>query len=245
MAENIRLYFDLDSLQGLDYKSIRIYECESAGDIGDEIAEVAMQAGKDYVETSAYSDAYHWFRLEVLDSAGSVIVSADEPVLAEDAYNKVSILRSEIKDTNTTDPAFTSDELIGKMRFGVSRINNAKNVSTLSDGLWPLLVILVRIDICYVLAFDYAKYQKLEIPGGANLARDELYKHYLELAQQLEDYYERAKKDLLDSSDDDMEIGTSSIKVSTMIRDSYETGQEESDISVRRSDQFRRKRSSM
>lgn len=228
MANPLRLYFDLSVIKDMDSHSIRVYECESVEADGTVIATVKLKAGLDYIEVTTYTDPFNWFRLEILDSNGASLILADSTILAENAYNKVTAIREAIKDTNSANPAFTSDDLISKIRMASIRLNNYRNIDSVPDSLWPVLIILVRIDICYVLAYDYAKYQRLEIPGGATFSRDELYKHYLELAKQLEEYYERIKVDLTD--DVDLGIGTAGVNVSEMSRDSYETGMEEADL---------------
>ena len=223
----IRLYFDLEVIESMDSHAMRIYETESVEGEGVLIDVVRIKAGIDFVEVTNYSDTFNWFRLEVLDPFGESLGISDRSILAECTENKILTIREAMRDTNPEDPAFSDDDLLIKMRMGARRLGSGyRNLSDVPENMWGLIIILVRIDLCYVLAFDFAKYQRLEIPGGASLHRDQLYKHYLDIAKQLEDYYRRFMGDI----NSEMDLSAHTVEVSDMERDSYETGFTESNL---------------
>ena len=227
----IRVYIDLESLEGYDYKSVEIYECESPDDDGTLIDTVEIKAGVDYVSSTLAVDPFSWFKLAILDGVGATILESDVPVLAEVAQDRLQYIRQELKDTNETNPAFRDEELIEKIRLAALRFNKIRNLSEVPENIWPIITILVRIDTCYVLAYDYARYVRLEIPGGAALSKDALYTHYLEVAQKLEDYYDKIMSSLTRKGtqevDDDSADGFLNVNVSSMIYDRSECIDEE------------------
>lgn len=221
---SIRLYIDLESLAGSDYKFAEIYECASPDDTGTLIDTVEIKAGVDYIQSTLASDSYSWFKLNILDGAEVEIFEGDQPILAEVAQEKVIYIRREIKDTNLSDPAFKDNEIIDKMRLAALRFNKVRNLAEIPENVWPVISLLVRIDVCYVLAYDFAKYTRLEIPGGAGLSKDQLYAHYLEVAKSLEEYYEKIMSSITkkgtESVDSDNDL--LDVKVSSMIYDREE-----------------------
>lgn len=217
----VRVYFDLESIEGLDYHSVAIYECESPDDTGVLIDTIKIRAGDDFVDSLLATDPFSWFKVIVLDPLGEEVLPISSAVLAEATQNILLDIRTELKDTREH-PAFSDSELIRKMRLGVLRFNAKTTIANIASNIWSIIVILVRIDCCLVLAYDYARYLRLEIPGGAALSKDQLYTHYLQVATQLESYYQAIKKDLdknmLEPTDDDGSV----ISVSTYIYDDDE-----------------------
>lgn len=234
----VRFYFDLPESEGeiiaSDFKSIKVMELASYGDpTGTEVGTYPILAGVDYVEATSedVEDEFHWFKLIILSASAEVICESD-PVIAETTSVKVNSIRTTIKDTSITAPAFTDEDLLSKIRLAAVRYNNVQNLSRIPERMWAIIELLVRIDICHVLAFDYAKYLRLEIPGGATLGRDELYTHYLEVASKLEEYYKGIKDDLQGNLGEGGEDG-SAIHVSSLERDSGQTGYTESELGVK------------
>jgi hypothetical protein len=226
----VRFYFDVPKPEDFDAHSIRIYELSSLQDTGQLIDTVRIKAGQDYIETASHTDAFSFFRLQLINADGSATLDSDV-IFAEDANLRLMHLREAIKDTNQEDPGFSDDELVKKMRLAALRMNNVKNLSSIQERFWPILELLVRIDICHVLAFDFAKYQKLEIPGGPSFTKDELYDHYIRVADQLTKYYDQIKAEALGPME---HIGDgedeSPIAVSDMQRMSYVTGMTEKSL---------------
>jgi len=233
MPIKVRLFFELpEDFDELKAIAVRVYECATPGETGVIRDTVTLKAGLDYIDATV-NDQYSWFKLALISLEGVELTEPSEPILCEVASQKLALIRAAIKDTGN-EPAFSDDELIQKMRLAAARLNGTKNLSIIPDRYWPLIELLVRLDICHVLAFDYAKYQKLEIPGGASLSRDELYKHYIEAAQQLERYFQSVKDDLLNASDNLDDETLKGVTASTMTRHSYATGYDEEDITVER-----------
>jgi hypothetical protein len=218
---SIRLYIDLESLAGSDYKFAEIYECTSPDDEGTLIETVEIKAGADYITSASAVDPYSWFKIGILDGAEAPLFDADKAVLAEIAQEKIIYVRGEIKDTNLSNPAFSDDELVAKMRLAALRFNKIRNLADIPENVWPIIIILIRIDTCHVLAYDYAKYVRLEVPGGPALSKDQLYTHYLEVAKGLEEYYDKIISSLTKKGTENVnsEDGMAEINVSSMIYD--------------------------
>lgn len=227
ITASVRFYFELPEEEA-DYASIDVYEFTSMGGVGSRITTlpVSIEAGKDFIDipSSYVSDAFDWFKLKLVDSSRNEIFDTDF-VLCEDTETKVQLIRSAVKDTGDS-PAFSDEELISKVRMAGYRFKNLKSLSDLDEREWPIIEILVRIDICHVLAFDYAKYQRLEVPGGTALSKDDLYNHYIAVATKLESYYEKITAEIAISAGDEEET----IHVSNLTRDSYATGMEETEL---------------
>jgi len=223
MGKKIRIYIDVNSLEGEDYKFVNIYECSSSEDVGELIDTVGLKAGVDYVESTLANDPFNWFKLSILDSNSAPIFESEVPILAEFAQDKIDYIRREIKDTNVNEPAFSDAEIIDKIRLAALRYNKIRNLSEVPENVWPIISVLVRIDVCYVLAYDYAKYLRLEIPGGAALSKDELYNHYLNVAEKLEVYYNNIMDSLTRKGtqgiEDELDLGEYEINVSKMLYD--------------------------
>jgi len=223
MGKKIRIYIDVNSLEGEDYKFVNIYECSSPEDVGELIDTVGLKAGVDYVESTLANDPFNWFKLSILDSNSAPIFESEVPILAEFAQDKIDYIRREIKDTNVNEPAFSDAEIIDKIRLAALRYNKIRNLSEVPENVWPIISVLVRIDVCYVLAYDYAKYLRLEIPGGAALSKDELYSHYLNVAEKLEVYYNNIMDSLTRKGtqgiEDELDLGEYEINVSKMLYD--------------------------
>ena len=158
--------------------------------------------------------------MEIANQDESATLKSSESVLGERAYTKIQSVRDAINDTASI-PAFTNSELMYKMRLAAMRLNGVQNLSSIQEKYWPIVELLVRIDICNVLAFDYAKYTRLEIPGGPSLEKDELYQHYIEVAKSLEEYYSKIK---IDTNRQLAEAGDGAgddVRVTTARRDTY------------------------
>lgn len=209
----LRVYIDLDSIKEIDSSAIEVLQCESPEDTGTAIETVKLKAGVDYVEFSSATDPFAWFKLNVLDPGGGVILESDEPVLAEYAQDKINFIRKELKDTAEVDPAFSDPDLISRIRMSALRYNKIRNLNEVPESVWSIITILVKIDCAYTLAYDFAKYMKLEIPGGAALSKDELYKHYIEVANALESYYTKIKDELTKKGSEDIGNDGDVIKV--------------------------------
>ena len=219
-----RLFFTLPAQADFDSYQIEIKELSSPSDKGVVIDTIRINPSLDYVEVNNITSEYSWFKLTILNREGERR-EAKNAILSEKTSLKITEIRKSVKDTNSTDPAFSDNELLNKMRLAAMRLNNIRNLSSIHDKFWPIVELLVRIDICNVLAYDYAKYLKLEIPGGSSLSRDELYQHYIDVANSLQRYYENIKKDSESelSSAGDGEV-LDSVQISNLTRLSYETG---------------------
>lgn len=226
----VRFYFDVPKPEDFDAHSIQVYELASLQDAGTLVDTVRIRAGQDYIETDKHTDAFSFFRLKLINADATAEMDSGV-VLGEEADKRVLSLREAIKDTNREDPGFDDDTLINKMRLAALRINNIRNLMSIPDRFWPIVELLVRIDICHILAFDFAKYQKLEIPGGPTYSKDELYDHYIRVADQLQKYYNEIKADAAGPMDNagDGQV-QSQINVSDMTRTSYVTGMEEKSL---------------
>lgn len=232
MSNPVRFYFDLPKSEDFDAHSIQIYELESLQDEGELIDTVKIQATRDWVETVQATDPFNFFKLTLVNADLTAKMESGV-VLAEESGKKVLQLREVIKDTNLEDPGFSDNELINKMRLAAMRMNNSRNLTSIEDRFWPIIELLVRIDICHILAFDFARYQKLEIPGGPSYGQDELYDHYIRVADQLTKYYDQIKSDAVGPIDKMGDgVDASPISVTDMSRDSYVTGLEETSLSA-------------
>lgn len=227
----VRIFYDLPDKADFDSHSIEVYELASPKDVGTLIDTVRVTPGVDYIETEEATSQYSWFKLRI-KNADSTAFSDALPVLGEKAFEKIYSIREAVNDTNLENPAFSDVEIMNKIRLSAMRLNAIKNISSIAERFWPIIELLVRIDICNVLAFDFAKYLKLEIPGGPTLSKDELYKHYIEVAKALEEYYSKIKADaegeISGAGDGDTSIGA--VTVSDATRMSYETGLEETSL---------------
>lgn len=227
-----RLFFDLppsvedtEDAEAFDSFEIEIFELDSPQSIGTSIDTVRINPHKDYVETDKIVSEFSWFKLVIKNEAGDKKLEANVPILSERTQLRVNQIREAVRDTNRSDPAFSDNELMQKMRLAGMRLNNIRNLSSVGEKFWPIIELLVRIDVCNVLSFDYAKYLRLEIPGGPSLARDELYTHYINVCESLNKYYEDIKKDAVgEISNAGDGVSEGDITVSTMTRLSYETG---------------------
>jgi hypothetical protein len=227
----IKLHYTLPAPADFDSYAIRVYELNSPQEEGTLIDTIIINPLVSYIETENAVSEFSWFKLEVVNQDESATLLSEDPILGEVAHGRVVKLREAIKDTKRGDPAFSDQELVEKLRFSAMRLNNIKNLSTIEEKYWPIIELLARIDICSILAFDYAKYIKLEIPGGPTLAKDELYTHYMRVMEQLQKYYDNIKDDISAELEEagDGDKG-STIHVSTMSRLSFETGAVEEDI---------------
>lgn len=232
MNEMLRLHFDAQSLPEYG-KSIAVLECGTPGDAGTEIDVLPIDPIRGYVETDKYVSATSWFKLAVKDVTGDVLVTSGA-IFGEVFSDFIAQIRNEIHDTNEVDPAFSDEELVTKLHFAAKRYRGVANLSLIPHDEWPVLAILVRIDIANKLAYDFAKYTKLELPRGATVTRDELYQHYINVAKHLQEQYQEYRSDILGTQT--REIENSCIHVSTLERDSYETGNVERDLGVDRRD---------
>ena len=227
----IRLYYALPATVDFDSYAIRVYELNSPQAEGTLIDTIIINPLVSYVETENAVSEFSWFKLEIINQDESETLLAEDPILGEVAAGRVVRVREAIKDTKRGDPAFSDQELVEKLRFAAMRLNNIKNLSTIEEKFWPIIELLARIEICSILAFDFAKYIKLEIPGGPTLAKDELYTHYIRVMEQLQKYYDNIKDDISAELDEagDGDKG-SNIHVSTMTRLSMETGMVEDEL---------------
>lgn len=228
-ATSVRLFFELPPAEDFDSYWIKIYESDSPQDPGTLIDKIRITPELDYVDTEQAGSSFSWFVLEIANEDESSSVKSSEPVLGERAYTKIQSIRDSVNDTGVT-PAFTDTELMYKMRLAAMRLNGVQNLTSIQEKYWPIIELLVRIDICNVLAFDYAKYTRLEIPGGPSLEKDELYQHYIEVAKSLEEYYSKIK---IDTNRQLAEAGDGAgddVRVTTAKRDSYQSGLEETTL---------------
>lgn len=228
----VKLFFTLPPQGEFDSYEIEVRELSSPQDKGTVIGTFRINPDLDYIEINRATSEYSWFKLTILDRKGKKLESKSA-ILGEKTSVKINQIRESIKDTSKTAPAFSDDELMNKMRLAAMRLNNIHNLSSIPDKFWPIIELLVRIDVCNVLAFDYAKYLKLEIPGGPSLSREELYEHYINVADSLQKYYGHIKKDSgreIDKAGDGDGANISAIQVSNATRLSYETGCIEEDL---------------
>ena len=223
-----KLYYDLSLAGEFDSYAINVFELSSTQDTGILIETVVINPLVNFIEINNAVSRFSWFKLQIVNQDASAELDTEDLVLAEEAFGRVVKIREAIKDTKRVDPAFSDQELLEKMRLAAMRLNNIHNLDTVHDRFWPVIELLVRIDICSVLAFDYAKYMRLEIPGGPVLMRDELYTHYIRLMKSLEEYFKALKTgiggEMGEAGDGETVSG---VGVSTMSRISLETGAEE------------------
>lgn len=179
----------------LDIHSVKVLEGLSLNGTYSEIETLKIDARQtNFVSVSQYQSPANWFKLVFVDPDGAELATTD-PLVAEEIGTIVDDVRAEIGDTDSDNPAFSDDEYLRRVRLAMRRYKGEKNLSYIEEQDIPVIALLVRADICRVIAYDHAKYYALAA-ATAQLDKWQIGEHYLRVAQELEAYWDRLKVDL-------------------------------------------------
>jgi len=219
----IRLYYDAEEIKELDVLYIDILEALSLSSSYGVIDRVVYNSNDDYVTTNNDTDIANYFKLSYIGSDGGEI-AISSPIISEEITTLIDSVRQEIGDTNLGAPAFSDEEIISKFRSAAKKHSNKRNLSTVRDDEWSLVMILVRIDCAFALAYDNARFYRLQLPGGLEIDKGDRSEHYLNVAKGLQRYY----NDLMNRNvlnDDGYVSNLPKIEVSTCSVQSVQTGE--------------------
>jgi hypothetical protein len=193
---------DLDSFRATsgrpvlqDVHSVDVAECASLKGtyIFREKVKIAAQ-DQNYIEVFKHHDPANWFQL-TFKKADDTTIATTEPLVSEVVGTVIDTIRADIGDTDLQDPAFSDEEYMQKIRFAMRRYKGEKNLSFIEEEDYPVIALLTRIDIANIIAYDHAKYFALQAPE-AQLDKSQVMNHYLQVAQGLEEYWAKIKRDL-------------------------------------------------
>lgn len=199
----------------LDVHSVQIIESESQSSEGVVIDTVKYTPGAVYVETHKASDNSYdmWYRVRFIsDPTGDIVrvFGVTDWILPEYVAGLVDELRSWIGDVDISSdndnfsedldgdskreasewkPLYSDEHYVNLMRYALKRHKGVRNLSLMMPEDWVPIKILVMIELCLDIAFDYSKYYALSAPGNANLNLNEISKNYLETAEALRRNY--------------------------------------------------------
>lgn len=217
-----RIYVSQDEVQQLDIVRWKVYEGESRDGSYQQVDVVEFSPTVSYVEFATFIDIAHWFKLSFIDSAG-VESELSAPTLAEEMDSIITKIREELHDTNLDSPAFSDAEYITSIRAAAKTHGGYINLIDVPEGDWEYVSILVRINFCYKLANDNAKYYHLQLPNGLALSKNERVAQYVSIAESLQKYYnELIRPNRTDK--DGYSTSGAKIKCANLQRKSYFTG---------------------
>lgn len=239
----VRIYFDAEALEAaiqeedesavLDIVSFNVYEASSKNGEYTFVGNYPYDPRRNFIDVPDESSISNWFCLTYLDSAIPAIESEmSEPTLGENIDEVLVAVIESLGDLNRESPAFTDEEYVLKIREAIRRFKGAEQPQQLSSSDISIVVLLVRISCCYDLAYDSAKYYELTLTDGVTLNKGERVKHYLSIAESLEKRYKQLLDDM--GGDDGQVLGTPSMEIVSMTRDTHFVGDRLPVISNRR-----------
>jgi len=136
----------------------------------------------------------------------------------------IAQVRTALGDIDLDAPAFEDDELILKLKNAVRRFKGSEGIYILKESEIEPIILLIRINCCYDLAYDNARYTALSLPDNIKLNKGQRVTHYLELAKALEAQYRSLLEDWGGSTDDNFLTGTPQFEQVSMSRSTYFIG---------------------
>jgi hypothetical protein len=156
---------------------------------------------QDFIQVDDETSKYDWFKLCYVDSNG-VISEPSDPMLGEDIVRIILIVAQALGDINRDDVskvAFTDEEYILKIKEAIRRYKGSDGNHNLMESDLSIVALLVRMSCCYDLAYDNARFYRMDFPEGLDLYKGDVTGHYLKLAESLERQY----KNIMGDWDDD------------------------------------------
>lgn len=181
----------------LNVHSVRIMESVSFADGYTNIDDIPINKTTEYVETGrADSDnANRWYKLRYISnpSVNPITVFAEtEPLLPESLSNCVETLRQWMGDYDSGKddwiPAWTDLEYMQSIRFALKQHKGTTNLSQISEEDWLPLQLLVRSHFSNIIAYDHAKYYRLQV-ATASMDKSEIQRNYQSYAQEADRAY--------------------------------------------------------
>ena len=207
---DVRLYVDLKGLEAslkeeygedyvLDVVSLNVYNCQSKGGEFALLVNSSANPTLNYIVVDAPRDT-DWFKVSWIDTLGTESDLSD-PFLCELTASFITKAATALHDTNResdTTVAFTDEEYIRKLRQAIRKLFQRDNLplSELTESEFEAALISVRQSCCYDLAYDTAKYYKLQLPEGMVLERNQVPEHYISLAKALGQYFDDTRDDM-------------------------------------------------
>lgn len=145
---------------------------------------------------------YDWFKICYVDSKG-IISEPSDPILGEDIIRIILIVAQALGDLNRVDVsrvAFTDEEYILKIKEAIRRYKGSEGNHNLMESDLSIVALLVRISCCYDLAYDNARFYRMDFPEGLDLYKGDVTQHYINLAESLERQYKNIMGDWNDEN---------------------------------------------
>ena len=143
-------------------------------------------AQRDFTEfENDLAGTYNWFFITYIDKNGRESAFSN-PVLRDDIASIVDSVRESLNDVNQNDPAFKDEEYWLKIREANRRIRGTETIAGLKDSDISILMILVKGSCAQDLAYDSAKYTKIQLPEGLILNKGDRVNYYLKIAEACE-----------------------------------------------------------
>lgn len=144
-----------------------------------------------------------------------------DALLGDNTAVVITSVRQALNDTDLTNPAFTDDELILKIKEAIRRFKGVESKVMVFESELSVIILLVRISCCYSLAYDNARVYRLELPDDLKLFRGEITEHYLAIAKGLENHYKQLLDDWGGSGEEGQLTGTPAMEVVQCTKQSY------------------------
>lgn len=192
-----------------DLKFIRVSESDSFDGTYTVIDTVQINFGELYIYSDGASDdyLYRWYKLEFISDPNAVNPDTGLPVEAPHIYGTtdavvpetvaciVDDIREWLGDTDLTNPAWPDKHYVHTIRFAIKQHKGEKNLTFIGDEDTVPIQILVRQEYALAIAYDHAKYYKLEAPA-ATLDKSQIMTHYLEMVKALDEHYREISRRL-------------------------------------------------
>lgn len=181
----------------LNVHSVRILESKSYSEGYEIIDEIKVSLSTQYVETgnADFDNLNYWYKLRYISDPSVTPVTffaETEPLLPEPISNCVNTLREWMGDYDSGKddwiPAWTDPEYLQTIRFALKQHKGTVNLSHINDEDWLPIQLLVRSHFSNIIAYDHAKYYRLQV-ATATMDKSDIQKNYQSYAMESDRQY--------------------------------------------------------
>lgn len=188
-----------DSATGipLNVHSVRILESKSYADGYSVIDEIKVSLSTHYIETgnANFDFLNYWYKLRYISDPSVTPVTyfaETEPLLPEPISDCINTLREWMGDYDSGKddwiPAWTDLEYTQAIRFALKQHKGTINLSEINEEDWLPVQLLVRSHFSNIIAYDHAKYYRLQV-SSASMDKSDIQKNYQSYAQEADRAY--------------------------------------------------------